>query len=519
MPKGARRPPRTAMEPELAAKKPNPAGNEVDSGSALQDLDLTGFSDLKVLVAGDFMLDEYLWGRVERISPEAPVAVVEVERETRTLGGAGNVVNNLVALGARVEVLGLVGDDHPGQLLRAEMDRLGVDTAGLLTDRGRRTSRKTRVLAGAQQVVRIDRESRTPAGAEALAAAGRFLEERLPQLHAIVLSDYAKGALTPPLLREVIRRGRARGLPVVVDPKGPDYSGYAGATLITPNRREAEAAAGQSLARWDDLLQAGARLRHDLSLDHLLITLGPEGMLLFPGEGRPVHLPTRAREVFDVSGAGDTVAAVMALGLARWCDPRRAAALANLAAGVVVGKVGTAPVFRAELERELGRRGTSLEDKILGLAELSLQVAHLQAQGKKVVFTNGCFDLLHGGHIKFLEDSRRLGDALVVALDTDASVRRVKGEGRPVIGEVQRRRILAALEAVDFVITFEGEKLPEILAILKPDLLTKGSNYPEAQVAGREVVRSYGGEVKLLPVTEPVSVSALIQRIKNGGVA
>ena len=206
----------------------------------------------------------------------------------------------------------------------------------------------------------------------------------------------------------------------------------------------------------------------------------------------------------------------MALGLAAWDNPRLAATLANLAAGVVVGKVGTAPIFRAELERELGRRGAGLEDKILDLPELALKVAHLQAQGKKVVFTNGCFDLLHGGHIKFLEDSRRLGDALVVALDTDASVRRVKGEGRPVIGEAQRRRILAALEAVDFVTVFESDKLPEILASLKPDLLTKGSNYPEAQVAGREIVLAYGGEVKLLPVTEPVSVTDLIQRIKNG---
>lgn len=482
----------------------------------LRNLDLAGFSNLRVLVAGDFMLDEYLWGRVERISPEAPVVVVEVERETRTLGGAGNVVNNLVALGARVEVLGLVGDDHPGQLLRQEMVRLGVDAAGLFADRERRTSRKTRVMAGSQQVARIDRETRDPAGPEFLAAASQFLQDRLPELSAIVLSDYAKGALTTPLLQEVIRLGRGRRLPVVVDPKGADYSGYAGATVITPNRKEAELAAGESLARWEDLVRVGARLRESLSLDHLLITLGPDGMLLLPRQGPEIHIPTQAREVFDVSGAGDTVAAVMALSLARLADPRLAATLANIAAGVVVGKVGTAPVFRAELERELGRRGTSLEDKIVSLAELSLQVAHLQAQGKKVVFTNGCFDLLHGGHIKFLEDSRRLGDALVVALDNDASVRRVKGEGRPVIGAAQRRRILAALKAVDFVTVFESDKLPEILASLKPDLLTKGSNYPEAQVAGREVVLAYGGEVKLLPVTDPVSVSDLIQRIKNG---
>jgi D-beta-D-heptose 7-phosphate kinase/D-beta-D-heptose 1-phosphate adenosyltransferase len=482
----------------------------------LANLDLSAFSAQRVLVAGDFMLDEYLWGRVERISPEAPVAVVDVARETRTLGGAGNVVNNLAALGARVQVLGLVGDDHPAHLLRQEMARLGVEAAGLFTDPQRRTSRKTRVLAGSQQVVRLDRESRTPAGPEFREAAGEFLRDRLPELDAIVISDYAKGALTPPLLRDLISRGRSQGLPVVVDPKGFDYSGYAGATVITPNRREAELAAGQSLARWEDLVRAGGRLRASLSLDHLLITLGPDGMLLFPSQGSEVHLPTRAREVFDVSGAGDTVAAVMALGLAAWRQPLLAARLANLAAGVVVGKVGTAPIFRTELEQELGRRPGGLEDKILGLAELGLKITHLQAQGKRVVFTNGCFDLLHGGHIKFLEDSRRLGDALVVALDTDASVRRVKGAGRPVIGAAQRLRLLAALAAVDFVTLFESARLSEILQSLKPDILTKGSNYPEAQVAGREIVLGYGGEVRLLPVTDPVSVSELIQRIKNG---
>jgi D-beta-D-heptose 7-phosphate kinase/D-beta-D-heptose 1-phosphate adenosyltransferase len=484
--------------------------------SPLENLDLGGFAQVKVLVAGDFMLDEYLWGRVERISPEAPVAVVAVERETHTLGGAGNVVNNLVALGAKVEVLGLVGEDNPARLLRQELTRLGVPPDGLFADAARRTSRKTRVIGNSQQVVRIDRETRDPAPPALAAWALEFFAARLPELNAVVLSDYAKGALTAPLVKELIKRARARGLIVVVDPKGEDYTPYAGATVLTPNRREAEAVLKRSLARRDDLVAAGRRLQQDLSLDHLLITLGAEGMILFPREGPEVNLPTRAREVFDVSGAGDTVAAVMALGLARWQDPVTAATLANLAAGVVVGKVGTAPVFKAELERELGRRGTRLEEKILALPELRLQVSHLQAQGQKVVFTNGCFDLLHGGHIKFLEASRREGDALVVAVDSDASVRLVKGEGRPIIGEQQRLRILAALEAVDYVTLFASDQLPEILQSLKPDILTKGANYPEREVAGREIVQAYGGEVKLLPVTEPVSTSALINRIREG---
>jgi len=264
-------------------------------------------------------------------------------------------------------------------------------------------------------------------------------------------------------------------------------------------------------------VRAGATLRESLALDCLLITLGAEGMLLFVGGAPEVEIPTRAREVFDVSGAGDTVAAVMALGLAQWGDPVLAAALANVAAGVVVGKVGTAPIFRAELARELGQGGGRLEEKIRTPGELRLLLPQLQARGKTVVFTNGCFDLLHGGHIKFLEESRRLGDVLVVAVDSDASVRQVKGEGRPVIGEDQRVRILAALTAVDYVTVFTSHQLPELLASLKPGILTKGSNYPAEQVAGREIVAGYGGQVALLPVTEPVSVSDLIQRIKNGG--
>ncbi len=482
----------------------------------LRHLDLKGFAGLRVLVAGDFMLDEYIWGKVERISPEAPVLVVDVDRETRTLGGAGNVVNNLVALGAQAEVLGLVGNDNPAAILRKELTRLGVSPEGLVSDPQRRTTRKTRVIGDFQQVVRIDRETRTLSGPEFAEAARKYLESRLPALQAIVLSDYAKGSLNTQLLKDLIRLGRARGLPVVVDPKGPDYRRYARATLVTPNRKEAEQAVGYSLAPRENLVRAGHFLRKGLSLEALLITLGPEGMMLFPKKGPELAIPTRAREVFDVSGAGDTVTAVLALGLAQWGDAALAAALANLAAGVVVGKVGTAPIFRTELERELNLRGTRLEEKIVSLRELALLVPYLQGQGKKVVFTNGCFDLLHLGHIKFLEDCRRLGDVLVVALDSDASVREVKGEGRPVIGERERLRMLAALEGVDYVTLFSSEELSGILASLKPDILTKGSNYPEEQVAGREVVQGYGGQVILVPVRESVSVSGLIQRIRQG---
>ncbi len=480
----------------------------------LRHLDLKRFAQVRLLVAGDFMLDEYIWGKVGRISPEAPVVVVQVERETRTLGGAGNVVSNLRALGAQLDVLGLVGDDNPARLLKEELVRLGVDPQGLLVDPMRQTTRKTRVVGDHQQVVRIDRESAAPAAPYLYEAAESLVAARLPALKALVLSDYGKGTLAPGLVRDIIRLARSRRLPVVVDPKGDDYSAYAGATVVTPNHKELEAAVGQTLAGQEDLMAAGQDLRKRLSLDALLVTQGALGMTLLRADGA-LRLPARTpREVFDVSGAGDTVVAVVALGLASGLDLADAATLANLAAGVVVTKKGTAPILLSEMEGEL-RAHVHREEKIVTLQDLKFIAPHLKALGKRLVFTNGCFDLLHVGHVKFLEDSRRLGDALIVALDADTSVRRVKGEGRPVIGEAQRLHMLAALSAVDYVTLFDSGQLPEILAALKPDVLTKGSNFPEEEVAGREIVASYGGRVALVPISDPVSITGLINRIRQ----
>ena len=481
----------------------------------LRHLDLQKFTELRLLVAGDFMLDEYIWGQVGRISPEAPVVVVQVTRETRTLGGAGNVVNNLAALGAQVEVVGLTGEDNPARLLRDELLRLGVDPQGLYIDASRQTTRKTRVVGDHQQVVRIDRETSAPADPQFLTAALNFTGNRLLSLNAVVLSDYGKGALVPDLAREIIRLARSRGLPVVVDPKGQDYSAYAGATVVTPNHKELEEAAGQPLPTQELVVAAGQALRERLGLEALLVTQGAQGMTLLRAEGA-VRLPARTpQEVFDVSGAGDTVVAVLALGLAAGLDLADAASLANLAAGVVVTKKGTAPILLSEMEREL-KAHVHQEEKLVTLRDLTFIVPHLKAQGKRIVFTNGCFDLLHVGHIKFLEDSRRLGDALVVALDADASVRRVKGEGRPVIGEMQRLHMLAALQAVDYVTLFDSEELPGILTALKPDVLTKGSNFPEEEVAGRDIVTSYGGRVALVPISDAISITGLINRIRQG---
>jgi D-beta-D-heptose 7-phosphate kinase/D-beta-D-heptose 1-phosphate adenosyltransferase len=363
--------------------------------------------------------------------------------------------------------------------------------------------------------VRIDRESREPAPAAFWEYLSTFLDERLPQVQAVILSDYAKGALTPEVVREIIRRAREQGLPVIVDPKGRDYSAYAGATVVTPNVKELEAAAGRPLKGLDDLAAAGRDLKNDLGLTALLVTRGADGMLLIEASGAQALAARTPREVFDVSGAGDTVVAVFTLALILTRDLTLAAALANLAAGVVVTKRGTAPILPGEIEAEL-RQSVHQEEKVRTLKGLSLLIPTLKSQGKKVVFTNGCFDLLHVGHIKFLEASRNLGDVLVVALDSDESVRQVKGEGRPVLNQEQRLRMLAALEAVDYVTVFNTGELADILTTLKPDILTKGSNYPEARVDGREIVQSYGGAVTLVPIREDVSISGLINQIRQG---
>lgn len=481
----------------------------------LRHLDLRRFREVSLLVAGDFMLDEYIWGRVGRISPEAPVVVVQVERETRTLGGAGNVVHNLAALGAQAEVLGLTGRDRSGELLREELTSLGVQPDGLFADPGRQTTRKTRVVGDHQQVVRIDRETPVPGSAEYVRFALDVAQARLPGVQGLILSDYAKGALPPELVSELIRLARGHNLPIVVDPKGRNWRRYAGATVLTPNQKELEEVLGRPLKEGVELAGRGQELRARLGVASLLVTQGPRGMTLLDDTGA-LHLPARTpREVFDVSGAGDTVVAVLSLGLALGLPLPQAAALANTAAGVVVTKRGTAPILPGELERELHGH-VHREEKVVSLRDLRFILAHLKSQGKRIVFTNGCFDLLHVGHVKFLEDARRLGDVLVVALDSDASVRQVKGEGRPVLDEMQRQRLLAALAAVDYVTLFDSAELPRILAELRPDVLAKGSNYPEEQVAGREVVEAYGGEVRLVPIREDISVSGILHQIRNG---
>ncbi|TCJ15450.1 D-glycero-beta-D-manno-heptose-7-phosphate kinase [Parasulfuritortus cantonensis] len=468
----------------------------------------------RALVVGDLILDRYLWGEVERISPEAPVPVVRLGRETVRLGGAGNVAANLAGLGLRVDLYGHVGEDFDGRALATELAAAGIAADGLL--RGPRpTISKTRVIGSHQQMIRLDREE---TGAFPAVEQARLLDAVRAALAAdvpdvVILSDYAKGCLPAEVCQAVIAMARGAGVPVLVDPKGSDYRKYRGATGLTPNKREAAEATGVSVRDTEALLAGVAGLVRDLGLDFVALTRGEEGLSLVRA-GSQVHLPARARQVFDVSGAGDTVIASLAAGLAAGLGLEEAGVLANLAAGIVVGKVGTVPVEAWELAREMERQGgISQADKICDWTRARAQVEAWHRDGRRVVFTNGCFDLLHAGHVGYLEQARKLGDRLVVGLNTDASVSRLKGPARPVIHEADRARVLAALEAVDAVVLF-GEETPlDLILALRPDVLVKGDDYREDQVVGAAEVKSWGGSVALIPVLAGRSTTGIIAKL------
>lgn len=478
-------------------------------------IDLSLFSDCRVWVIGDLMLDEYVWGEVERISPEAPVPVLTVAREEHTLGGAGNVAANLVALGARVAAAGVAGDDRHGAMLRRRLQDLGIDANAVVAEAGRPTTRKTRVIADRQQVLRIDRETPRAVRAETVAAILARLEAGMTSAGAVLVSDYGKGLLTRQMLAGIMAAARRRGMPVLVDPKGDDYSRYAGATLITPNRKEAAQAAGIAIVDEASLHRAASIIHERSGVERLVVTCGPEGMVLFEKGRTPRVIRSEARQVFDVSGAGDTVIAVLGLALAAGADWIEAAGLANAAAGIVVGKVGTATVSRKELALALGSAGADRLDKLKDIDELEALAAEVRKRGQRIVLTNGCFDFLHAGHLNLFSASRRLGDVLVVAIDDDESVRAIKGPGRPVISARERVRTLCALDAVDHVVVFSGRDLGKLIDRLRPDVLTKGGNYSPDDVVGRRRVEAYGGRVELIPITEGFSSRAVIESIRR----
>lgn len=475
----------------------------------------SGFGGARVLVVGDLMLDRYLWGQVERISPEAPVPVLHLSRETETAGGAANVARNLGGLGLQVSIAGVTGDDDNRQRLLQQLSELSTDMSAVLADPMRPTTTKTRLLGNHQQMLRIDAERLAPLSTE--------LEDRLfalimPQVRAaavLVLSDYAKGMLLGGLCRRLINAAREQGVPVLVDPKGRDFSRYHGASLITPNRAELAQAASVDPADLEHLAAIASTMRAELQLERLILTLGELGLLVIEPEAQ-TRIPAVAREVFDVSGAGDTVIATLAAGLAAGLDPVDSAHLANLAAGVVVAKVGTAAVSLCELEHAISDEA-ALEQaaKLCTLAELQGRVRAWQSRGERVVFTNGCFDLLHAGHVTYLEQARRYGQRLIIGLNSDRSVHALKGPERPLIGEQDRARVLAALAAVDAVVMFDEDTPLNLIEALRPDVLAKGADYRPDQVVGAEQVRGWGGQLVLVPLLEERSTSSIIRRVQR----
>jgi D-beta-D-heptose 7-phosphate kinase / D-beta-D-heptose 1-phosphate adenosyltransferase len=467
--------------------------------------------DKRMLVLGDVMLDKYIWGDVARISPEAPVPVVRATHKSEQPGGAANVAMNLVKLGARVSLIGFTGGDEDERQLVASLRSHGIDPA-FVPCKGFPTVVKTRILAGRQQMLRLDTENlgkRPELEYERLLA--KVLDE-LPRCHAVVLSDYDKGVLAPTLCQAVITGARQLGIPVLVDPKTTDFSRYRGATTICPNLHELSAATREDIHSLEAMFAAAERMVAELNLEYLTATLSERGIAVVR-PGKRFIATAVARQVFDVSGAGDTVIAVMALCMATGRDVEPSAQLANVAAGIVVGKVGTVPVEKYELLAELEPEiALHAEDKVLTPGELVRRVAVWRANGNRIVFTNGCFDLLHVGHIALLEQSRRQGDRLIVAINSDASVSNSKGSSRPLVGERERARVLAALAAVDAVVIC-GDPTPlELIVAARPDLIVKGGEYNEDAVLGAKEVRSWGGMVTLLPKVEGYSTTELIQR-------
>lgn len=472
------------------------------------------FAGKTVLVLGDVMLDRFIYGAVDRISPEAPVPVIAVERETAMLGGAGNVARNVAALGGRAVLIGLIGDDDAGRALSAMLaDEPGLK-ADLVVEAGRKTTEKVRYISGAHQMLRVDREDRRPGDAAALVEA---FGAHLAGADVVVLSDYAKGVLTDGVVRRAIDAARAAGKPVIVDPKSRDLARYDGATLIKPNRKEAAEATGVVGAGDEAAEEAGAAiLAVAPHLNAVLITRGGAGMTLSARGGAAVHLPATAVEVFDVSGAGDTVAATLALAVAAGAALADAARLANLAAGLVVSKLGTDVVTASELTA-LARSaaGEPAEIKVADRDQARDIVAGWRARGLKVGFTNGCFDLLHPGHVSLLSQARAACDRLIVGLNTDASVQRLKGPNRPVQKETGRATVLASLSSVDLVVLFDEDTPLDLIEAFRPDVLVKGADYTVETVVGSDLVLGYGGQVVLARLKAGQSTTALIERMNS----
>jgi D-beta-D-heptose 7-phosphate kinase/D-beta-D-heptose 1-phosphate adenosyltransferase len=475
---------------------------------------LNAFHAARVIVLGDVMLDRFIYGSVERISPEAPIPVVNVERFLDMPGGAANVARNIAALGARATLLGVVGDDPWAIDLRQQLTASPTIEAQLITDASRPTSVKTRYVADGQQVMRADRESRAPLSADIERQLLEAFTASLRDAHVIVLSDYAKGVLSDSVTRAAIDAARAAGKIVIVDPKSKNFMRYRGATMLTPNRLELQQACGQECLTDAEVIAGARRILDQKICDCMIVTRGKDGMSVIGADDLTVHLPTAARQVFDVSGAGDTVVAAISLGLAAGGEVVQAASVANIAAGIVVGKRGTATVTTGEVIAALTPLdGHTDPQKIFSLDSVQQLARAWREQGLKIAFTNGCFDLLHPGHISLLEQARRSADRLIVGLNADLSIRRLKGPNRPVQGEVARATVLAAVKSVDAVVIFDEDTPIHLIETLEPNVLVKGADYTVATVVGADIVLKRGGKVILADLLTGHSTTETVKRV------
>ncbi len=468
-----------------------------------------------ILVVGDVMLDRYLWGEVNRISPEAPVPVVLASRETSQPGGAANVAMNLTRLGATTHVCGFVGDDEPGRILAESIRTEGIPSSLVLCD-GLPTTTKLRILGGGQQMLRVDSEQTGPRSSREYHQLLSRAFDLLPSCDALVLSDYAKGALSAQVCHDLIAAARERGVPIVVDPKSKDFNRYAGATTVCPNLAELASALNEDRHCLERLLIHAQSMVEPLQLEFLTATLSERGIALIRPAGH-VIAPAAPRPVFDVSGAGDTVIAVLALCISCGVAPEVAIRLANLAAGIVVGKHGAAPVSQAELLSELASEAFfAVQQKVLSLETALVQLARWRENGERVAFTNGCFDLLHVGHLTLLEKARAMADRLIVGLNSDSSVHGLKGMGRPVNPEQSRAQVLASLPTVDAVIFFDEATPLRLIRAIRPDLLIKGGDYTSETIVGAEDVASWGGQVRIVPLVQGVSTTRFLSANSPG---
>ncbi|MGX3011626.1 D-glycero-beta-D-manno-heptose-7-phosphate kinase [Helicobacter sp. 23-1044] len=454
----------------------------------------------RILIIGDLMLDHYVWGSVERISPEAPVQILKITRENNRLGGASNVALNLIALGAEAHICGIIGDDSDGKVIMDLLDSSGINRDLLCVKGDFQSIKKTRFIASNQQVLRVDRESVDMSLDSAIL---EKIKDSLHKFSAIILSDYGKGALGVDFTKQIIALANEQKIPILCDPKGDDYSKYTNATLLTPNKKEAQIATNIRIDSPESLLRALKKLKNDYNLTYSIITLSEDGMAIY--DDKMTQIPTLAKEVYDVTGAGDTVIATLAFGICHCADIYESAKLANAAAAVVVGKIGSAQANMNEIRAVMEDISDCFEVDDLKL------IADLKKDGKKIVFTNGCFDILHFGHISYLRKAKSFGDILVVGLNSDDSVRRLKGDSRPINDESDRAQILKELECVDFVIIFDESTPLNLIKQIRPDILVKGADYKGKEVVGSEIVP----DVRLVEFVEGKSTSKIAEKIQN----